>query len=216
MKSSTFLVKLRGAGIALLLGLFFSSTLFAASSDESNVKTPDSTQQAKVEFVRDKNYACTQCHKDDKTVFKGEHAKQINPKTSRAIGCIDCHQNIGPEHRDGAKNVTKFSPGQVKAGTDKPAHDKAWIAKQNKQCVECHDGEQLRKAEWTHDVHVQKLTCASCHKIHPAKDPMQDIGHDSRVNKCVDCHSDQTQYQLQSKHAMPDVKVAKPQQEGGQ
>lgn len=196
MKLQASPLKLLGSWFVLILGLFFSTTLYAASDDGATVQS-SSKNEAQVNFVRDKNYACTQCHKDEESQLDGAHKNEINSKTQRHVGCIDCHQKIGPKHRDGAKDVTHFKAGQTKAGTEKPAHDKAWIAKQNKQCTECHTGDQLRKAEWTHDVHVQKLTCASCHKIHPSQDPMKDIKHDNRVQKCIDCHGDQTQYKAQ-------------------
>ncbi|MFV0576000.1 MAG: cytochrome c nitrite reductase pentaheme subunit [Vibrio sp.] len=188
---------------------FFSFATFAESPAEqtaspteqaaSQQKSQDQSGEFAVSFVRDKNYACTQCHKDDHDALKGEHAKAMNEKTGRNVGCVDCHSTISPEHRNGAPHVVKFKQGQAVAGKEKPAQDAAWISKQNAQCLDCHEGKQLREANWTHDVHAQSLTCASCHKIHPEKDPMQDIERKPRIKMCVDCHSDMTETKYQNK-----------------
>ncbi|SUH18355.1 cytochrome c nitrite reductase pentaheme subunit [Salmonella enterica subsp. enterica] len=36
------------------------------------------------------------------------------------------------------------------------------VEQQNSVCMSCHLPEQLQKAFWPHDVHVTKVTCASC------------------------------------------------------
>ncbi len=59
---------------------------------------------------------------------------------------------------------------------------------QNKQCMNCHSIENLRDAEWTHDVHVKPVSCASCHNIHNDIDPMKNIEHTERILMCIDCH----------------------------
>lgn len=178
--------------LVLLVGLVLSPLSLAAQTD---AKATDPAPTAKVEFVRDKNYACTQCHKDDGFEFEGTHAttNKTSKLSKRPIGCVDCHGKIGPEHRDGGKQVKTFSPAQTQAGTQKPAQDPSVIAAQNQQCTQCHaKPEKLREGDWTHDVHAKDLSCASCHQLHPKKDPMKDITHDARIAECVDCHGDQT------------------------
>lgn len=182
-------------GVLLLSLVFFSFLLtIPAQAEPMTITQVDQSQsdQYAVSFVRDKNYACTQCHKDEHDTLKGEHANAVNEKTGRNVGCIDCHNTISPQHRNGAPHVVKFKSGQVMAGRDKPAQDPTWVQKQNAQCIDCHQGQTLREANWTHDVHAMSLTCASCHKIHPQHDPMQGIDRKSRIKMCVDCHSDMT------------------------
>lgn len=183
--------------ILITAALVFSFNASASSQGNNTESVIQKTDKAQVVFQRDKNYACTQCHKDGHDVLLGQHAKALNEKTGRNIGCIDCHNDISPSHRDGAPEVVKFRQGQVTAGTNKPAHDPAWIKTQNSQCIDCHQGDELRKANWTHDVHALKLSCSSCHAIHPEKDPMQDIERKPRIKMCVDCHSDMTLYKQQ-------------------
>ena len=59
--------------------------------------------------------------------------------------------------------------------------------------MSCHEPKPLREALWAHDVHATKLTCTSCHQLHPAKEPMAEIPEKSRIKLCVDCHSKQHQ-----------------------
>ncbi|CAG19670.1 MULTISPECIES: cytochrome c nitrite reductase pentaheme subunit [Photobacterium] len=144
-----------------------------------------------VKFIRDRDYACTQCHKDEKDVLKGAHGDAIHAQTGRDVTCVDCHSNVGENHRDGAKVVTKFAPAQSVAGSEKPAADVAWIKQQNNTCINCHEPKDLREVNWTHDVHALDLSCASCHTVHPDTDPMKGIDRKSKIKMCVDCHSDQ-------------------------
>ena len=57
--------------------------------------------------------------------------------------------------------------------------------------MSCHEPKPLREALWAHDVHATKLTCTSCHQLHPAKEPMVGIPEKSRIKLCIDCHSKQ-------------------------
>ncbi|MGF1680032.1 cytochrome c nitrite reductase pentaheme subunit [Photobacterium makurazakiensis] len=161
---------------------------------EATAATPSvSTQESGrhvVDFIRDRDYACTQCHKDEKDTLKGAHSDVLHAETNRNITCVDCHSTIGKDHRDGGSSVTKFAPSQSVAGSEKPAADITWITKQNQTCTDCHEPKDLREANWTHDVHALDLSCASCHNIHPETDPMKGIERKPRIKLCVDCHSD--------------------------
>ncbi|MGF1714430.1 cytochrome c nitrite reductase pentaheme subunit [Photobacterium chitinilyticum] len=161
-----------------------------ATTANPSVISQESGQHV-VEFIRDRDYACTQCHKDEKDTLKGAHGDVIHAQTNRDLTCTDCHSKVGKDHRDGAPQVTKFAAAQTVAGTEKPAADPVWIAKQNETCVNCHEPKDLREVNWTHDVHALDLSCASCHTIHPEKDPMKGIERKSKIKMCVDCHSDQ-------------------------
>ncbi|UTV26700.1 cytochrome c nitrite reductase pentaheme subunit [Photobacterium atrarenae] len=144
-----------------------------------------------VQFIRDRDYACTQCHKDEQDRLQGAHGDVIHASTNRAVTCTDCHGKVGQHHRDGAPEVMKFAPAQTVAGAEKPAADPQWVMAQNQTCVECHTPQVMREASWTHDVHATTLSCASCHTVHPVADPMAGISRKSKIKLCVDCHSDQ-------------------------
>lgn len=161
----------------------------AISSNEVNDGTP--ALEHNVTFQRSPDAACTQCHQEEKNKLSGVHGRVLNTKTIRDITCIDCHTSITPAHRDGAKDVVKFNHAQsVKGGTSAAAYIDS-IVQQNESCTSCHAPLSIRKANWTHDVHAQDLSCASCHVVHLEKDPMKGISEKANIQTCVDCHSDQ-------------------------
>ncbi len=116
--------------------------------------------------------ACMRCHKRNGTM-EGRHS-QIG---SEGLSCTRCHGEQDGHPRNKAA-LTYF-------GKD----SKTPAAEQNARCVRCHGAAKLRAAEWTHDVHVARLSCAACHQLHPATDPMQDLTERSRTQTCVACHS---------------------------
>ncbi|MGF1691739.1 cytochrome c nitrite reductase pentaheme subunit [Photobacterium kagoshimensis] len=193
MAVSTFMTLLVVIGIA---GFSLNVAADSEKQDATTANVPhltsDSAKQHVVTFIRDRDYACTQCHKDTKDALLGAHADAIHSQTGREVGCVDCHSNVGENHRDGATQVTKFAPSQSVAGTQKIAADPLWIKKQNETCTNCHEPDDLREVNWTHDVHALDLSCASCHNIHPTVDPMKGITQSSKIKMCVDCHADQT------------------------
>lgn len=183
------------SAIAISALCFWGISLTVATASEKDLvqtSARSNTKQFEVSFQRDPNYACIQCHKKEENKLLGTHGSVINPKTDRNFTCIDCHTDVTEKHRDGAKDVVKFNHAQTAMGTQIPSSSINAIAKQNEQCENCHQPEDLRKANWTHDVHARDLTCSSCHDIHPKQDPMKGILQQDKIQLCVDCHSDQT------------------------
>ncbi len=70
------------------------------------------------------------------------------------------------------------------------------LSQQNGVCMSCHEPDDLRKALWAHDVHATRISCTSCHQLHPAKEPMVGIPEKSRIKLCVDCHRKQHEADL--------------------
>jgi cytochrome c-type protein NrfB len=65
------------------------------------------------------------------------------------------------------------------------------VEQQNSVCMSCHLPETLQKAFWPHDVHLAKVSCASCHTLHPQQDKVQGLNDKGRIKLCVDCHRQQ-------------------------
>ncbi|WP_438334397.1 cytochrome c nitrite reductase pentaheme subunit [Edwardsiella tarda] len=144
--------------------------------------TPGAVSAASTEVAaqRDPNQACLDCHKQPQDVLHGRHAKELNPNTQQAISCTNCHGNVSLEtHRDGAPDVMRFN------------RDGQSAAQQNSVCLSCHLPEKLQKAFWPHDVHLTNVTCAACHRAHPAVDPVIRLNERERITLCVDCHRQQ-------------------------
>ena len=140
-----------------------------------------------VEFLRNPDKACTDCHKEQSEGMHGKHGQATNPNNLAPVTCTNCHGQPSPQHREGVKDVMRFSD----SFKDKQSTESYPIAEQNGVCMSCHEPKVLREALWAHDVHATKLTCTSCHQLHPAKEPMVAIPEKSRIKLCVDCHSKQ-------------------------
>ncbi|XEI31383.1 cytochrome c nitrite reductase pentaheme subunit [Aeromonas veronii] len=141
----------------------------------------------KVEFLRNPDKACTDCHKEQREGMHGKHGQATNPNNLKPVTCTNCHGLPSPQHREGVKDVMRFS----NSFSDKKSTEAYPIVEQNGVCMSCHEPKPLREALWAHDVHATKLTCTSCHALHPAKEPMVAIPEKSRIKLCVDCHSKQ-------------------------
>ena len=140
-----------------------------------------------VEFLRNPDKACTDCHKEQSEGMHGKHGQATNPNNLAPVTCTNCHGQPSPQHREGVKDVMRFSHSLK----DKESIKLYPISEQNGVCMSCHEPKPLREALWAHDVHATKLTCTSCHQLHPAKEPMVEIPEKSRIKLCVDCHSKQ-------------------------
>ncbi|HEH9409962.1 TPA: cytochrome c nitrite reductase pentaheme subunit [Aeromonas salmonicida] len=140
-----------------------------------------------VEFLRSPDKACTDCHKEQASGMHGKHGQATNPNNLAPVTCTNCHGHPSPQHREGVKDVMRFSDS-----FNPPQGKEAYpIAEQNGVCMSCHEPKPLREALWAHDVHATRLTCTSCHQLHPAREPMVEIPEKSRIKLCVDCHSKQ-------------------------
>ncbi|TNJ21670.1 cytochrome c nitrite reductase pentaheme subunit [Aeromonas sobria] len=140
-----------------------------------------------VEFLRNPDKACTDCHKEQSEGMHGKHGQATNPNNLKPVTCTNCHGLPSPQHREGVKDVMRFSHSLK----DKESIKLYPITEQNGVCMSCHEPKPLREALWAHDAHATKLTCTSCHQLHPAKEPMVAIPETSRIKLCVDCHSKQ-------------------------
>ncbi|MGL6265394.1 cytochrome c nitrite reductase pentaheme subunit [Aeromonas jandaei] len=140
-----------------------------------------------VTFLRNPDKACTDCHKEQRDGMHGKHGQATNPNNLAPVTCTNCHGQPSPKHREGVKDVMRFSD----SFNNKQSTESYPIAEQNGVCMSCHEPKELREALWAHDVHATKLTCTSCHQLHPAKEPMVEIPEKSRIKLCVDCHSKQ-------------------------
>ncbi|WP_273402431.1 cytochrome c nitrite reductase pentaheme subunit [Actinobacillus porcinus] len=173
----------------------------SAQAETSSNTAPAVAQQVyepELENDRNPNEYCAKCHSLDASSeaqakgefhagkFHGIHLEKLNPTTGKPITCVSCHGNITENHRKGVKDVMRFH-----GLWDQDQTIKYSAAEQNQVCFSCHQPEKLQEKFWAHDVHSIKLPCASCHKVHPEKEPMKGIESKERVKLCVDCHGEQ-------------------------
>ncbi|MFQ2614149.1 MULTISPECIES: cytochrome c nitrite reductase pentaheme subunit [Aeromonas] len=170
----------------MLMAAMLLTSLQGQAADAATAPAPTTHE---VEFLRSADKACTDCHKEQVEGMHGKHGQATNPNNLAPVTCTNCHGQPSPQHREGVKDVMRFSD----SFKDKQSTERYPIAEQNGVCMSCHEPKPLREALWAHDVHATKLTCTSCHQLHPAREPMVAIPEKSRIKLCVDCHSKQHQ-----------------------
>lgn len=170
----------------MLMAAMLLTSLQGQAADAATAPAPTTHE---VEFLRSADKACTDCHKEQVEGMHGKHGQATNPNNLAPVTCTNCHGQPSPQHREGVKDVMRFSD----SFKDKQSTERYPIAEQNGVCMSCHEPKVLREALWAHDVHATKLTCTSCHQLHPAREPMVAIPEKSRIKLCVDCHSKQHQ-----------------------
>ena len=168
----------------MLMAAMLLTSLQGQAADAATAPAPTTHE---VEFLRSADKACTDCHKEQVEGMHGKHGQATNPNNLAPVTCTNCHGQPSPQHREGVKDVMRFSD----SFNDKQSTERYPIAEQNGVCMSCHEPKPLREALWAPDVHAPKLTCTSCHQLHPAKEPMVAIPEKSRIKLCVDCHSKQ-------------------------
>lgn len=150
----------------------------------AKVKAAEKEKKAAARFTK-----CTKCHDTDEETMHGKHASVTNPNTNEPVTCTNCHGTPSSKHRKqrgGIVDVMRFGD------------DAFPLDQQNGVCMSCHEPDALRKSLWAHDVHATKVTCTSCHTLHPAKEPMKGIPEQSRIKLCVDCHGKQHEAKMKA------------------
>lgn len=171
----------------MLMAAMLLTSLQGQAAEQAAAPVPATHE---VEFLRNPDKACTDCHKEQSEGMHGKHGQATNPNNLAPVTCTNCHGLPSPQHREGVKDVMRFSDS-FNNKHNKQSTESYPIAEQNGVCMSCHEPKVLREALWAHDVHATKLTCTSCHQLHPAKEPMVAIPEKSRIKLCVDCHSKQ-------------------------
>ncbi|NRF62714.1 cytochrome c nitrite reductase pentaheme subunit [Vibrio coralliilyticus] len=174
----------------ILAFCLYGYSLHAVAADSSAPTAEESSTRHEVTLIRDKDYKCIQCHKDSKESLQQSHGENAHEILGREVNCTNCHSNIGPDHREGAPQVIKYSSAQSQQGTKKTYLDPDAILKANSQCTDCHKPKYLREDSWTHDVHAKNLTCSNCHDVHASKAKVLGLERKQKIKLCVDCHSD--------------------------
>jgi len=144
---------------------------------------------------------CIKCHDEDNVppvfdIFKTKHALLGDKRTPFAgLQCEACHgPGIGgPEAM--AEVIEKGGhTGRVRRGQVRPpiiafgARSKTPVETQNRMCTNCHRGRN--HVDWKGSKHqMSGVACASCHKLHVARDPVLDVKMQPGV--CYTCHQRQ-------------------------
>ena len=137
---------------------------------------------------------CLACHADPGIVgiFRTKHARPDDPRGPFGHGGLQCEACHGP---GGAHVEAGGGPlaGMVDFGTKASAP----AAKQNKQCLGCHQANAAH--DWATSAHAASdVACASCHRLHAAKDPVRTAA--TQIEVCSTCHQAQAADLLKPSH----------------
>jgi len=152
---------------------------------------------------------CIKCHDVDSEypvfdIFKTPHGVQADKRTP--FGTLQCESCHGPGDKvPGSKGRYRGAHvGHIRPGDKRPPildfgrKGNAPVAEQNRMCMGCHTGDD--RIDWPGSAHQRaELSCADCHTIHAAKDPVLD--KESQPDVCFRCHQKQrAEFQLPSNH----------------
>jgi DmsE family decaheme c-type cytochrome len=144
---------------------------------------------------------CLGCHGSDTNVtgiFRTKHARPDDPHGPFGHGGLQCEACHGP---GGAHAM-----GQVAAIIDFGSKAKTPAARQNAQCLTCHQSNTAH--DWAASPHAAAdVPCASCHRLHQPNDPMKVAT--TQIDTCTGCHQDKrTDLLKPSHHPLREGKMA--------
>lgn len=130
--------------------------------------------------------ACLSCHGGPQMTLMADtpHGNADNPHTPYGQeACESCH-GPGSFHVSRARGGVGFPPLNDFKHVEWPAGQEKF-----ETCIGCHartSGDRLGIG-WFESTHEQSgLTCASCHEVHVAENPLHDVVQ--QQNMCATCH----------------------------
>ena len=147
--------------------------------------------------------SCLGCHDDAPLLglFRTKHARPKDDRGPFGHGGLQCEACHGP----GRAHVDAH--GKQPAGiVDFGPHARASVARQNEQCLGCHQSNATH--EWAGSPHAaSNVPCAGCHMLHATHDPV--LSATTQVEVCTGCHEAQhTNLFKPSHHPMREGKMA--------
>jgi DmsE family decaheme c-type cytochrome len=185
MPLSSLLLRL-GCAFALLIS-YPGQSAQAVDSPDSRSDVPQSAPASvsAVEYSKKGADTCIKCHDEASkfpvfAIFKTRHAMKGDPRTPFAgLQCEACHGPAG-SHVDRVKPGEKRPP-ILNFGEKSAAPAEA----QNRMCLQCH--QDANHIGWKGSPHeAGQVSCASCHTIHAAHDPVLD--RVTQPDVCFKCH----------------------------
>jgi DmsE family decaheme c-type cytochrome len=127
---------------------------------------------------------CLTCHDDAvvMAIFNTKHGQPHDARSPFGKGQLQCEACHGP----GGKHTGKIKKGDTRPPMIRFGRDSAApVAVQNGVCLTCH--EKSLSAEWHAGPHAANdVTCASCHDLHTARDPV--LAARTQDEVCYTCH----------------------------
>jgi DmsE family decaheme c-type cytochrome len=188
---------------AALVGMIAGApAVFAADAPVAEAKAK---KEAPKDIVLKGDAKCTECHDESDSpaqlaIGKTRHGTVADKRTPT---CTSCHGDSATHLKEAGRGGKKSPPPDV--GFTKKTTNTA--GERNDACLSCHRKDSKR-SHWEGSKHqAADVTCASCHKMHAAKDPVRDKLTQPEV--CFTCHKEQrVQISRPSRHPILEGKVA--------
>lgn len=131
-----------------------------------------------VEFLRSPDKACTDCHKEQASGMHGKHGQATNPNNLAPVTCTNCHGQPSPQHREGVKDVMRFSDSfNPPQGKEAYPHRRAERGMHELPRTQAIARGALGPRRTRHQAHLHQLPCAApgqgAHGGHTGKVPYQ-------------------------------------------
>ena len=141
---------------------------------------------------------CLKCHDEDYKypiypVFYSKHGDRNDKRTPMAqLQCESCH---GPGRAHATEPKAGFKRAKIISFGAKSSISPA---KQNNQCIQCHDNKD--HLAWVGSAHeTQNVLCVDCHTLHVRNDPVLDKSQQAKA--CYICHKKQrAEFERNSAH----------------
>ena len=174
------------AGLVLLVVFSWCYISIALAEDSSSSQENQSPQGS--QYSRKGADTCLKCHDEDYKfpifpIFYNKHGNRNDPRSPMAqYQCESCH---GP----GRAHATEPKVGYERAAIISFGREsKTSVAKQNGQCLQCHN--DYNRQNWAGSVHAsQDMLCVDCHKLHKRHDPI--MVRRQQADHCYTCHKKQ-------------------------
>jgi len=202
---------LLSALLALAAGLTWHSTVSAQASPPpaTAASAPAADSGPGTQYSEKGADTCLYCHDDEADtathttagIFKSKHARRGDAHSPFGKGGLQCEACHGPGGRHSVKDSKKLlTINSQKADSFMPA------AQRNEPCLSCHKG--TARNAWHAGAHGRTdLACASCHKMHTAKDPV--LAKATEADVCFTCHKQQrADFQKTSAHPVRQGRMA--------
>lgn len=168
--------------ICLTLGAFAGSVL--AVAQQPPPEPPPATRTDAPPYSPRGADTCIRCHDDAEVlaVFKTRHGRRTDARSPFGHGNLQCEACHGP----GGTHARRVRSGQEQPpiphfGFNSPSS----ASESNDRCLACHRRDM--KHGWQGSGHQREgLTCASCHRMHLARDPV--LIENAQPQVCFECH----------------------------
>jgi DmsE family decaheme c-type cytochrome len=188
---------------SLIASLLFACLLaanaaLAAGDDADAVRANIDATQVPGTYTEEGADTCIKCHDEDDEypvfdIFKTKHAQRGDKRSPFAgLQCESCH-GPGIAGPDAIEEIIERGghTGRVRRGKERPPilsfgpNSTTPVETQNRMCTNCHRGED--HVGWQGSAHQRAdVACASCHKLHVARDPMLETRQQPEA--CYACH----------------------------